>query len=179
ALVMGMIATGGDPEPKRWIRTVFVAVTALLAIALLLSGGLTALQTAAITIALPFSVVMLLICWSTVVAFTRERRAYAKAERAQFMDRIGEYYGLEVEAHDATGVFGAQPRWVRRLQRRFGLPVAPTDPIRITTSALSVESHGDASPSTLDVDELVGEDELSGLDDPDVPQQESGPFLRD
>ncbi|WP_313355892.1 BCCT family transporter, partial [Microbacterium sp.] len=125
ALVMGMIATGGEPEPKRWIRVFFVAVTALLAIALLLSGGLTALQTAAITIALPFSVVMLLMCWSTVVAFSRERRAYAKAERAQFIDKIGDYYGLEVEAHDATGVFGAQPRWVRRVQRTFRLPVAP------------------------------------------------------
>ncbi|MFE6997057.1 BCCT family transporter [Microbacterium sp. NPDC057659] len=179
ALVMGMIATGGKPEPKRWIRTFFVAITALLAISLLLSGGLTALQTAAITIALPFSVVMLLMCWSTVVAFTRERRAYAKAERAQFIDRIGEYYGLEVESHDETGVLGAQPRWMRRIQRRFGLPVAPTEPIRITAGALSAESHGDASPSTLDVDELVGEDELAGLDDPTVPQQDTGPFLKD
>ncbi|MFC4137671.1 MULTISPECIES: BCCT family transporter [unclassified Microbacterium] len=179
ALVMGMIATGGKPEPKRWIRTFFVVITALLAISLLLSGGLTALQTAAITIALPFSVVMLLMCWSTVVAFTRERRAYAKAERAQFIDRIGEYYGLEVESHDEKGVLGAQPRWMRRIQRRFGLPVAPTEPIRITTGALSAESHGDASPSTLDVDELVGEDELAGLDDPTVPQQDTGPFLKD
>jgi choline/glycine/proline betaine transport protein len=179
ALVMGMIATGGEPEPKRWIRTVFVAVTALLAIALLLSGGLTALQTAAITIALPFSIVMLLMCWSTVVAFTRERRAYAKAERAQFIDRIGEYYGLEVESLDEKGLLGAQPRWMRRLQRRFGLPVAPTDPIRITSTALSSESHSDASPSTLDIDGLVGEDELAGLDDPDVREQDSGPFLKD
>ena len=179
ALVMGMIATGGKPEPKRWIRTFFVVVTALLAISLLLSGGLTALQTAAIMIALPFSIVMLLICWSTVVAFTRERRAYAKAERAQFIDRIGEYYGLEVESHDATGVLGAQPRWVRRLQRRFGLPVAPTEPIRITPGALSLESHGDSSPSTLDIDGLVGEDELAGLDDPDVKQQDAGPFLKE
>lgn len=179
ALVMGMIATGGKPEPRRWIRTFFVAATALLAIALLLAGGLTALQTAAITIALPFSVVMLLICWSTVVAFTRERRAYAKAERAAFIDRIGDYYGLEVEAHDANGVLGSQPRWMRRIQRRFGLPVAPTDPIRITPSALTVESHGDASPSTLDIDGLVDEDDLSGMDDPDVQAQESGPFLKD
>ncbi|MBN8425215.1 BCCT family transporter [Microbacterium sp. 2216-1] len=179
ALVMGMIATGGKPEPRRWIRTFFVAATALLAIALLLAGGLTALQTAAITIALPFSVVMLLICWSTVVAFTRERRAYAKAERAQFIDRIGDYYGLEVEAHDATGVLGAQPRWMRSLQRRFGLPVAPTEPSRITPTALAIESHVDASPSTIDVDVLVDQDELAGLDDPDVPSQDAGPFLKD
>jgi choline/glycine/proline betaine transport protein len=169
ALVMGMIATGGQQNPKRWIRTFFVAVTAALAIALLLAGGLTALQTAAITIALPFSVVMLLICWSTVVAFTRERRAYARAERAQLIDKIGDYYGLEVEARDERGVLGAQPRWMRSLQRRLGLPVAPTTPIRIPPHLLSTESKADAGPATLDVDDLVSSDELSGYDDPDVP----------
>lgn len=179
ALVMGMIATGGQPEPKRWVRTFFVAVTAALAIALLLSGGLAALQTAAITIALPFSIVLLLICWSTVVAFTRERRAYARAERAQLIDRIGEYYGLEVEAHDERGVIGAQPRWLRNLQRRFGLPVAPTAPIRIPPEILAAELHSDPAPATLDVDELVSDDELRGLDDPDATPQDAGPFLKD
>ncbi|WP_460800846.1 BCCT family transporter [Microbacterium sp. GXF6406] len=170
ALVMGMIATGGQQNPKRWIRTFFVAVTAALAIALLLAGGLTALQTAAITIALPFSVVMLLICWSTIVAFTRERRAYARAERAQLIDKIGDYYGLEVESRDAAGVLGAQPRWMRNLQKRLGLPVAPTTPIRIPTELLTAESRADAGPAMLDVDELVSSDELSAHDDPDIPE---------
>ena len=170
ALVMGMIATGGQQNPKRWIRTFFVAMTAALAIALLLAGGLTALQTAAIMIALPFSVVMLLICWSTVVAFTRERRAYARAERAQLIDRIGDYYGLEVESKDAQGVLGAQPRWMRNLQKRLGLPVAPTMPIRIDPALLSAEGRADAAPATLDVDDLVTGDELSGHDDHDVPE---------
>ncbi|MFC4222291.1 BCCT family transporter [Lysinibacter cavernae] len=97
SLVMGMIATGGDPEPKAWIRVFFVGITSLLAIALLLSGGLNALKTAAIIIALPFSVVMLLICWSTAIAFSRETKLYEKARRAAFVDHIGGYYGLEVE----------------------------------------------------------------------------------
>jgi len=180
ALVMGMIATGGQQNPKRWIRTFFVAVTAALAIALLLAGGLTALQTAAITIALPFSIVMLLICWSTVVAFTRERRAYARAQRAQLIDKIGDYYGLEVEARDATGLLGAQPRWLRQLQRRLGVPVAPTTPIRIRHEVLDSESRSDAGPGTLDVDELVSADELSAHDDQDVPEhgEDESPPLR-
>ncbi|HWK78525.1 BCCT family transporter [Microbacterium sp.] len=169
ALVMGMIATGGQQNPKRWIRTFFVAVTAALAIALLLAGGLTALQTAAITIALPFSVVMLLICWSTMVAFTRERRAYARAERAQLIDKIGDYYGLEVESRDERGIIGAQPRWLRQLQKRLGMPVSPTAPIRIPQAILDAERRSDAGPGTLDVDELVSSDELSGYDDHDVP----------
>lgn len=104
ALVMGMIATGGDPEPGKPVRTLFTLITALLAIALLIAGGLTALQTAAIIIALPFSVVMLLICWATVVAFQRERRIYEKAERAQLLEHIGEHYGLEVESENERGI---------------------------------------------------------------------------
>ena len=111
ALVMGMIATGGDAEPKRWIRVFFTLATAVLAVALLLAGGLSALQTAAITIALPFSVVMLLICWATVIAFRRERRVYERAERAQLVDYVGEHYGLDVETGNEQGV--RMPRWWR------------------------------------------------------------------
>ena len=96
ALVMGMIATGGQLEPKNWIRVFFAGVTALVAVALLLAGGLNALKTAAITTALPFSIVMVLMCWSTVVAFTRERRAYARAERRALMTDLAEFYQQEV-----------------------------------------------------------------------------------
>ncbi|MCS6575719.1 MULTISPECIES: BCCT family transporter [Curtobacterium] len=98
SLVMAMIASGGDIEPKNWLRVFFAAVSALLAVALLLSGGLNALKTAAITTALPFSIVLILTCWSTIIAFTRERRAYDKAEREVLLEHVGAYYGLEVEA---------------------------------------------------------------------------------
>jgi choline/glycine/proline betaine transport protein len=111
ALVMGMIATGGEEEPKRWVRIFFTLATSLIAFALLLAGGLQALQTAAISIALPFSVVLLAICWATVVAFRRELRAYDKAERAQLRDSIGEHYGLEVEEPNQRGIFGIPIRW--------------------------------------------------------------------
>ncbi|BDZ55377.1 L-carnitine/gamma-butyrobetaine antiporter [Agromyces marinus] len=121
ALVMGMIATGGQINPRKWVRTFFTLVTALLAISLLLTGGLQALQTAAIIIALPFSIVMLLMCWSTIIAFSRERRAYQLARRAQFVDQIGEYYGLEVEGPLEEGAMGRGPRWMRQLGRRLGL----------------------------------------------------------
>ncbi|ACZ21820.1 choline/carnitine/betaine transport [Sanguibacter keddieii DSM 10542] len=98
SLVMGMLASGGATEPKAWVRVFFACATSLLAIALLLSGGLEALKTAAIIIALPFSVIMIGICWSTYIAFSREDRAYAKARRAAFLSHIGDYYGLEVDA---------------------------------------------------------------------------------
>ncbi|MCJ1688758.1 BCCT family transporter [Rathayibacter sp. VKM Ac-2927] len=97
ALVMAMIATGGDAEPRNRIRIFFALATALLALSLLIAGGLDALQTAAILSALPFSVVMILMCVATVIAFRREIRAYDKARRAAFVGDIGSFYGLEVE----------------------------------------------------------------------------------
>lgn len=182
ALVMGMIATGGRLDPARWIRAFFVGITALLAIALLLTGGLTALQTAAILIALPFSLIMLLICASTWVAFARERRAYARAERARFLDHIGEYYGLEVEEPSERGVFGRGPKWVRGLQRRFGVRATPGAlpgaeglptidvPRAASPSALASEVAQDDGVPTTDVDDLVDHDEFAAHDDPDIPE---------
>ncbi|MCI2959216.1 BCCT family transporter [Agromyces atrinae] len=131
ALVMSMIATGGDPDPKRWARIFFTLTTSALAIALLLAGGLDAIQTAAIIIALPFSIVVLLMCWSTVIAFTRERRAYDRARRDQFIDRIGEIYGLEVEEPIERGALRPPAWWKprgsaanRSASRGFGRPTA-------------------------------------------------------
>lgn len=119
SLVMSMIATGGNPEPPRWVRVFFTLATSLLATALLLGGGLDALQTAAIIIALPFSVILLLIAWSTALAFGRERRAYDRAQRAQLVERIGEYYGLEVESRDESGLGGGPlARWLDRIRGR-------------------------------------------------------------
>ena len=112
ALVMGMLATGGNPEPSRPVRTLFTFATAILAVALLIAGGLNALQTAAILIALPFSVVMMLMCWSTIIAFQRERKLYERARRREFVDQIGEHYGLEVESPNESGL--RFPSWLRR-----------------------------------------------------------------
>ena len=112
ALVMGMLATGGNQEPPAWVRVFFTITTAVLAASLLVAGGLTALQTAAILIALPFSVVMLLMCWATFVAFQRENRAYERAQRAQLVDQIGTYYGLEVENRDDGELH--LPAWLKR-----------------------------------------------------------------
>jgi choline/glycine/proline betaine transport protein len=118
-LVMAMIASGGQIEPKTWLRVFFATATALLAVALLLTGGLDALKTAAITTALPFSIVLLLTCWSTAIAFTRERRAYDKAERDVLLEHIGAYYGLEVDAPLAAGAHDGRTRPWDTVRRRL------------------------------------------------------------
>ncbi len=124
ALVMSMIASGGQVEPKRWIRASFAVITSVLAIALLLAGGLEALKTAAIIIALPFSVIMLLICWATALAFNREYKAWEKARRSAFLDRIGTHYGLDAE--DDSDTSGGRMSVFRR-RKRPGSDEPPTE----------------------------------------------------
>ena len=140
SLVMAMIASGGDIEPKNWLRVFFALVAALLAVALLLTGGLDALKTAAITTALPFSVVLLLTCWSTIIAFTRERRAYDKAERDVLLEHVGAYYGLEVEAPTEAGARGLARPWEAvkgrlRGSRRATGDGSPTSPVSPSSMA--------------------------------------------
>jgi choline/glycine/proline betaine transport protein len=127
SLVMSMIASGGQVEPKRWIRAFFACVTSVLAIALLLAGGLQALQTAAIIIALPFSVIMLLMCWATYIAFSREHRAYENARRAAFVDRIGSHYGLDAEDGDDSVVPAGRMAIFRRRRPKGSSGEPPTE----------------------------------------------------
>lgn len=107
ALVMSMISTGGDPNPKNWIRAFWAVLAALVAIALLLVGdsGLTSIQTAAILTALPFSFVMLLMSVATAKAFHGEHRTALEAQRRlaatamaeRVSDRVSESMSDQVE----------------------------------------------------------------------------------
>jgi choline/glycine/proline betaine transport protein len=81
ALVMGMISTGGDVEPKNWLRVFWALAAAAVAIALLLANGLQAIQTAAILTAVPFSVVIILMCVATARAFHIEHETLMRAQR--------------------------------------------------------------------------------------------------
>ncbi|WIE75624.1 BCCT family transporter [Curtobacterium sp. MCSS17_007] len=140
SLVMAMIASGGDIEPKNWLRVFFAVVAALLAVALLLTGGLNALKTAAITTALPFSVVLLMVCWSTVIAFNRERRAYDKAEREVLLEHVGAYYGLEVDAPEQRQS-GRPWDLVRRIRGGRGRPASTVGGVSTSPDAFPVHTQ--------------------------------------
>jgi choline/glycine/proline betaine transport protein len=73
ALVIDMITSGGAEEPPVWQRIFWAATAGLVAAILLVAGGLQALQTAAIASALPFSVVMVLVCYGLLRALQLER----------------------------------------------------------------------------------------------------------
>ncbi|UYB35902.1 BCCT family transporter [Arthrobacter koreensis] len=122
ALVMGMLSTGGDVEPKNWIRIFWALSAAAVAIALLLANGLEAIQTAAILTAVPFSVVILLMCVATAKAFHQEHETLMRAQRKLARDQITAHVTEQVqdtmqehyEDHVATQVDAAVKRQWRR-----------------------------------------------------------------
>ncbi len=63
ALVVDLLASGGEDQSPVWQRVFWSVLMGAVAIALLLADGLTALQTATIASALPFSIVLLIAIW--------------------------------------------------------------------------------------------------------------------
>jgi len=68
SLVVDMLTSGGSDESPVWQRIFWSITEGLIAAVLLVVGGLGALQTATIASALPFTCVMILICWGLIRA---------------------------------------------------------------------------------------------------------------
>jgi len=64
SLVLGSLTTRGSLHPPKVLVVTWGVLVGLVALGLLLAGGLVALQQATILVALPFMVVMLLLCWA-------------------------------------------------------------------------------------------------------------------
>jgi len=77
ALVIDMITSGAAPNPPVWQRVFWAICAGVVAAVLLLAGGLQALQTAALASALPFAVIMLLICYGLLRALQTETKGTA------------------------------------------------------------------------------------------------------
>lgn len=70
--VLGMLSTGGDLNPSARIKVVWGVIQSLMALALMMAGGLQMLQTISIVAAFPFAFVMLFACWSLMKALKQE-----------------------------------------------------------------------------------------------------------
>ncbi|WP_241989236.1 BCCT family transporter [Cryobacterium serini] len=99
SLVIDMLASGGDTNPPKWSRIMWASLGGLVAIALLLAGGLAALQTGAILTAIPVSVVMIGMCIATYRAFRIEHEVLVAAERRQRREEMARRIGKSVTAH--------------------------------------------------------------------------------
>ena len=75
SFLIGMLMSKGDLEPKPGLKVIWGTVMGSLALILLLSGGLQALQTASIVAALPFSFVMIAMMYSLVKGLRKDSEA--------------------------------------------------------------------------------------------------------
>ncbi|MFH7321228.1 BCCT family transporter [Desulfurivibrio sp. D14AmB] len=88
SLVVDILTSGGHEEPSPvWQRIFWAVVEGIVAAALLLAGGLAALQTATIASALPFTVVMILMCWGLLRALRIEGVKRISLREARVMPR--------------------------------------------------------------------------------------------
>ena len=81
SLVIDTITAGGKIDAPVAQRVFWAIFEGLVAIALLLGGGLAALQAAAISTGLPFAIVLLLMCVCIFMGLREERQLMARAAR--------------------------------------------------------------------------------------------------
>ncbi|WP_338469482.1 BCCT family transporter [Niallia sp. XMNu-256] len=72
--VLAMMSKHGDPNPPNRLKVIWGVLLALIAIALLYSGGLLALQNTMIIAALPFSIIMILMTASLLKSINEEAK---------------------------------------------------------------------------------------------------------
>jgi choline/glycine/proline betaine transport protein len=121
SLVVDMLTSGGAEDSPLWQRIFWALLEGVIAAVLLVAGGLAALQTATIASALPFTVIMVLMCWGLV-----------RALRIEAMKRVSLSRAL-VEPRGAQAALGWQQRLVglvshpssKQVERFLGDTVRP------------------------------------------------------
>jgi glycine betaine transporter len=91
-LVLGMMSTGGNPDPSARVKTMWGLLIAGIAISLLLAGGLQAVRTATIAFALPFLGVILLMSialWRGVREDWKEEQRRERELRQRMRQMVG------------------------------------------------------------------------------------------
>ncbi|MFW5974563.1 MAG: BCCT family transporter, partial [Natrialbaceae archaeon] len=85
SLVIDHLTSGGKHDVPRAQRIFWAVTEGAVAAMLLYGGGLSALQTAAITTGLPFAVILCLMCYTVYLGLSNE---YQILESEEFADRI-------------------------------------------------------------------------------------------
>ncbi|WP_116046987.1 BCCT family transporter [Amycolatopsis palatopharyngis] len=75
AIVLGTFSSKGNPEPKKWLTVGWGLLVGMVALMLLIVGGLDALQWGAIVVASPFVLVLIAMC----VGFVKDLRGDVKS----------------------------------------------------------------------------------------------------
>lgn len=81
--VLGMLTTDGKLNPSARVKLTWGILQSSIAVVLLISGGLSGLQTASIAAALPFAIVLIGMCFSLLKALREEDRERRQREKRQ------------------------------------------------------------------------------------------------
>src|SRR5690606_6624378 len=108
SLVIDIITAGGNLEPPKLQRVFWAVLEGLVAAALLLAGGLVALQTAAVTTGPPFAVVLLGLC----VALRKGLDEYRGGQTFTVSSEV--YEGIELRTRPTRSLptFGRRKIWI-------------------------------------------------------------------
>ena len=98
SFVVAMLSEGGNLHPPVWNRVFWAVLEGVVAAVLLVAGGLGALQTTAILVAAPFSVVMVLMAIATGKALMAENRVIQRRKRAWAHEQMLEHVIAETSA---------------------------------------------------------------------------------
>ncbi len=116
SFVVAMLSEGGNLNPPVWNRVFWAVMEGVVAAVLLVAGGLSALQTTAILVAAPFSVVMVLMAVATAKALMAENKVIQRQKRAWRRDQMLEHVIAETSA-EATPSSSRPPRRAGRARR--------------------------------------------------------------
>ena len=83
SLVIDMLTSEGEEMSPVWQRIFWALLSGVIAIALLIAGGLKSLQAATIASALPFTIIMWLMCWGMLRAMRLEITKRTAARQAR------------------------------------------------------------------------------------------------
>lgn len=95
SFVVDMLASGGDANPPVWSRVMWASLEGAVAAALIIVGGaggtgLSALQTMAILVAAPFSIIMIFMAWGTARSLMQEYGELVHGRRRRFRRSISQ-----------------------------------------------------------------------------------------
>ncbi len=141
SLVVDMLTNGGHDDSPVWQRVFWAVVEGVVAAALLAAGGLGALQTATIAAALPFTVVMILMCWGMVRALRIELLKRSALRDARVMPH-GPHAAMNWQRRLRNIIHQPKRHEVVRFLREVALPALDEVAAELGRQGLTVRTGG-------------------------------------
>jgi choline/glycine/proline betaine transport protein len=116
SLVIDIITAGGNPEPPKLQRIFWAVMEGVVAAALLIGGGLVALQTAAITTGLPFAIILLGMCY----ALHKGMDEYREGQTFSVALKQDEGKEFRTRATQNLPTYGRRTFWIRHTDQSSG-----------------------------------------------------------